>query len=172
MILHLEIGEKVTIMSYDKAIEKFAGTSLKEEIIELNNKTNLFQKDRVFTIDDLFEDTVTFVEIGDDHPCQIDLIESIVSEEKQPSILEEAEKIRGGDRQSDYGDAVENFKRIAGIASEIRGKQFDAEDVAVIQIALKLCRERFKHKRDNLVDLCGYADILQRIKEDQENGTK
>lgn len=172
MIMSLRVGDKVTIMSYNNAIEKFAGTALKEEIIELNNETDLFQKDRVFTVNDLFEDTVTFVEIGDDYPCNVDLIESIVSVENKLSILEEAEKIRGGDRQSDYGDAVSNFKWIANIASEIRGKRFDAKDVVIIQIALKLSRERFKHKRDNLVDLCGYADILQRIEEDSKDGAK
>ena len=34
-----------------------------------------------------------------------------------------------------------------------------------VMIAVKLIRERHKHKRDNLVDLCGYAEILNRLEE-------
>jgi hypothetical protein len=32
-------------------------------------------------------------------------------------------------------------------------------------MAVKLTRESFQHKRDNLVDLCGYAHLLQVLEE-------
>lgn len=81
------------------------------------------------------------------------------------SILQEADRIVNGDRQADYSDPVENFKHIASIASAIRKKELTTEDCAVVLMAVKLARENFKHKRDNLVDLAGYTEILHRIKE-------
>jgi hypothetical protein len=83
------------------------------------------------------------------------------------SILSEAERIVNGDRQVDYSDPVENFKHIAAIASAIRKKDLTSEDCAVVLMAVKLARENFKHKRDNLVDLAGYTEILYRIKESE-----
>ena len=81
------------------------------------------------------------------------------------SILQEADRIVNGDRQADYSDPVENFKHIAAIASAIRKKEFTAEDCCVVLMAVKLAREQFKHKRDSLVDLAGYTEILHQIKE-------
>ena len=40
------------------------------------------------------------------------------------------------------------------------------KDCAVVMMAVKLVRESYKHKRDNLVDLCGYANILNEIEDD------
>ena len=87
----------------------------------------------------------------------------IVEENKQ-SILDEAEEIVNGSRQSDYGDANESFSRIATIASVMTGKDLSPEDCCAVMMAVKLVRESFNHKRDNLVDLCGYAELLNRLK--------
>ena len=86
---------------------------------------------------------------------------------KTKSILSEAERIVNGDRQADYSDPVENFKHIAEIASAIMGKDITAEECCIVMIAVKLARESYRHKRDNLVDLAGYAEILNRIKENE-----
>lgn len=83
------------------------------------------------------------------------------------SILQEAEEIRKGSRNSDYGDAVENFKRIAQMASLITGTELTPKQCVAVQIATKLSREAYRHKRDNLVDLCGYADIMQEVCESE-----
>lgn len=87
----------------------------------------------------------------------------IVEENKQ-SILAEAEDIVNGSRQSDYGDANESFSRIATIASVMTGKELSPEDCCAVMMAVKLVRESFNHKRDNLVDLCGYAELMNRLK--------
>jgi hypothetical protein len=79
------------------------------------------------------------------------------------NVLEEANEILGGNRQADYGDAVKNFENIAKVASILADKQLDAEDCCKVLMAVKICREGFKHKRDNLVDLAAYADILNQI---------
>ena len=81
------------------------------------------------------------------------------------SILEEAQRIVHGERQTDYADPVINFKRISDIASAVRGKDLDMLDCVTVQVATKLARQQNKHKRDNLVDLAGYAYIWHAIEE-------
>lgn len=88
-----------------------------------------------------------------------------MDEENNKSILAEAEDIVNGSRQSDYGDANESFSRIATIASVMVGKELSPEDCCAVMMAVKLVRESFAHKRDNLVDLCGYAELMNRLKE-------
>lgn len=79
------------------------------------------------------------------------------------SILLEAERILTGERDTDYGDPVENFSRIAEIASLLSGEKLTPETCVTVMIAVKLSREQYKHKRDNLVDLVAYIEILNRI---------
>lgn len=81
------------------------------------------------------------------------------------SILEEAQEILGGERESDYGDPVANFTRIARIASSILNEDISPEQCVVVMMAVKLSREQYKHKRDNLVDLVAYTEILNRVRE-------
>ena len=83
------------------------------------------------------------------------------------SILSEAERIVNGDRQADYSDPVANFKHISAIASSISKENLSPTTCAIVMIAVKLARENHKHKRDNLVDLAGYVEILNRIKESE-----
>lgn len=100
----------------------------------------------------------------DKHYVSFIEFKDIVEENKQ-SILAEAEDIVNGSRQSDYGDARESFSRIATIASVMTGKELSPEDCCAVMMAVKLVRESFAHKRDNLVDLCGYAELMNRLKE-------
>ena len=81
------------------------------------------------------------------------------------SILSEAERIVNGERQADYSDPVENFKHISDIASAISKENLSPTTCAIVMIAVTLARESYKHKRDSLVDLAGYVEILNRIKE-------
>lgn len=88
--------------------------------------------------------------------------------QESKSILKEAEEIRKGSRNSDYGDAVDNFNRIAQMASLMTGTELTPRQCVAVHIATKLSRESYRHKRDNLVDLCGYADIMQEVCENTE----
>jgi hypothetical protein len=99
-------------------------------------------------------------------PKTLDDYERLTKSETE-SILSEAERIVNGERQVDYSDPVANFKHIAEIASAIMAKDITAEECCIVMIAVKLARENFKHKRDNLVDLAGYVEILHRIKESE-----
>ena len=101
---------------------------------------------------------VIFKELGD-------------SEEKEEkTILDEAKAIVEGSRQSDYGNPVESFDKIAKVASMITGGNLSPKECCAVLMAVKIVRESFKHKRDNLVDLCGYAHIMNEINESEKKG--
>ena len=86
------------------------------------------------------------------------------------NILEEATKITRAGRNLDYDEPEENYRHIAAISSAILKKDISPRDVLFIMLATKLAREQFKHKRDNLTDLAGYAYVLGRVSgEDQED---
>ena len=82
---------------------------------------------------------------------------------KDEPILTEATRILGGDRQADYGDPVQNFINIAKEANRWCDKEVTPLDCVNVHIATKTCREQFKHKRDNQVDLVAYQEIKSRI---------
>lgn len=89
-----------------------------------------------------------------------------MNEENKQSILDEAKTIVEGSRQSDYGDAANNFERIAAIVNSVYPElNITSQQCCMVMIAVKLIREGYKHKRDNLVDLCGYAHIMNEINE-------
>lgn len=73
------------------------------------------------------------------------------------SILVEAERVTSGDRQAQYGPPDQDFKRIAGMWSALKGVPFTAREVAMFMVCVKLSRETHQRKRDNWVDIAGYA---------------
>ena len=89
--------------------------------------------------------------------------------EKSDSILLEAENLVNGERDDQYGDCVAQFERYAEIASLIGKNKLSPADIVNALIAVKLGREAYKHKRDNLTDLCGYAEIKNRIENATQN---
>ena len=78
--------------------------------------------------------------------------------EANMNILEEADKTIG-ERQDQYGNAEKSFAKIAGMWEEYLGVAIDENDVAMMMILLKVARQSNQHKRDNLVDICGYAAL-------------
>ena len=83
-------------------------------------------------------------------------------------VLLEAYQITSGDRQSSYGPPDQDFARTAKMWSALKGVEFTAAEVAMFMICLKLSRETHQKKRDNRVDIAGYARCLQ-ICRDAEN---
>ena len=83
------------------------------------------------------------------------------------SILLEAQQITSGSRNQNCS-AEESFTRIANICKELDIEVTSAMGSCMFLIVLKLVRESFKHKRDNLVDIAGYARLLS-ILYDEEN---
>lgn len=84
---------------------------------------------------------------------------------RNKSILIEAEEITSSNSRG-YEKPAVAFKKIAQIASAITGKEFTARDACFFFMAVKLQREGFSHKRDNLVDLAGYANLLNQLEEE------
>lgn len=79
------------------------------------------------------------------------------------SILDEAKKIIES-RGTSYGDAVETMTDAADILCALTGKDFDARDVVLTQIVLKLVRMKHSpENKDHLIDIVGYSEILSRI---------
>lgn len=85
------------------------------------------------------------------------------------SILKEAERTTHGDRQQDYGHPFDNHDRIAKLANILLGRGLTASDIALIMICVKLSREVCNPKRDNRVDLAGFAWVLDRCREQEEH---
>lgn len=76
-------------------------------------------------------------------------------------ILEEALSLTKGDRNESYGPPDEDFRRIAALWGVLKpGVEFTPQDVARFMIALKLARDVHRTKRDNAVDIAGYARCL------------
>lgn len=79
------------------------------------------------------------------------------------NILEEANLIvnlRSDEKERMYGPFDEGMERAAKIASGCTGKDLSAEDMYMCLIALKLSRESYNHKRDNLMDAAAYLGAL------------
>ena len=113
------------------------------------------------------DNPVIFVEVDEEGKDKSSSIEED-SRKETKSILEEAIEILNGSRQCDYGDPVESFKRIAQLANLMsNSNDFTPVKCCIVMIASKLTRESHKHKRDNLVDLCGYGAIMNRIIESE-----
>lgn len=79
------------------------------------------------------------------------------------TILDKAKTAVYGDREATYGPAFEDMDRIAKMWTAILGSHVDAEDVPLCMIALKLSRLKFSLKEDSIVDIAGYAAVLERV---------
>jgi len=79
------------------------------------------------------------------------------------NILKVADEIvneRREEKNRQYGSFDEGMEICAKIASLIRNKEFEAEDAFAMLVGLKLSREHFNHKEDNLLDAVAYLGAL------------
>jgi hypothetical protein len=79
------------------------------------------------------------------------------------NILEEANKIinlRSEEKERMYGPFEEGMERAAMIASGCTGKELTAQDIYMCLVALKLSRQSYNHKEDNLLDAVAYLGSL------------
>ena len=77
------------------------------------------------------------------------------------TVADEAKRLIVDDRRKEYGSAVDSLTRVARIWSGILMTEITGPQVALCLAGLKLAREANASKRDNLVDLCGYALLLE-----------
>lgn len=87
------------------------------------------------------------------------------------TVLEEAARISSGDRQRYYGHPADNHGNTAELWAAYLERRFGtgvaltARDVCLMMILLKVSRDANAVKRDNLVDICGYARNAEQIEE-------
>lgn len=87
------------------------------------------------------------------------------------NILKKADEIvneRSEEKERQYGPFAECNEKAAIIASIMCGKDITAEDIYKFQIALKLARESYSHKEDNLLDAAAYIGALNNYHNDIE----
>lgn len=93
---------------------------------------------------------------------------SILPQGHEHEILREAATTISTGRQDDYGHAEDSFATIAGMWEHYLSARFgesvelDGRDVAMMMSLLKVARDAASRKRDNLVDLAGYAALAER----------
>lgn len=80
-------------------------------------------------------------------------------------ILLEAEKLTNNDRKEQYGNIQESFNLYSEILKTCFGLELKPTEIAKVMMAIKLGRQKFRHKMDNLVDLAGYTKILGVLQE-------
>jgi len=92
--------------------------------------------------------------------------------DKENNILAKANKIvneRSEEKERMYGPFSDGMERAAMIASGMTGKEFTAEDVFVVLIALKFSRHSYNYKEDNLLDAVAYIGALDNYIKENNN---
>lgn len=74
-------------------------------------------------------------------------------------ILLKAYKLINGDRQNEYGNPRNMFSKIAQFWSAYLDRDITPEDVAMMMTLLKIARQSYEHKADNLIDAAGYIGL-------------
>ena len=91
-----------------------------------------------------------------------------VRREMAKSVAQEGHELVSGNRHEDYGGWRVDYECVSAYFRLLTNGKYDltpAEGVKFM-LAVKLSRESRKHKRDNLVDLCGYAVGLDELEGD------
>lgn len=86
-----------------------------------------------------------------------------MSKKKNLTILEEAQSVVYGDRQADYGTVSENFGTIAKLWSAVLKINVTPEQVGLCMVQVKVARQMYRPKRDNLVDGAGYFATIEKM---------
>jgi hypothetical protein len=87
------------------------------------------------------------------------------------NILEKANQIvneRSEEKERMYGPFETSMIKAADLASIMTGKEISAADMYLCMVALKLSRESFAHKEDNLLDAVAYLGALNNLYEKLE----
>ena len=79
------------------------------------------------------------------------------------NILKKAYEItseRSEEKERSYGPFQEGMIKASKIASLMTSKDIQPEDMYKCMVALKLSRESYSHKEDNLLDAVAYLSVM------------
>ena len=88
------------------------------------------------------------------------------------TVLQEAQRLISGDRNAQYGKWETEATAVTAMymaLPEPRDVKPTGWAVTVQMILLKLVRESSRHKRDNIVDACGYLGLLGQLQGDDHD---
>jgi hypothetical protein len=83
-------------------------------------------------------------------------------------ILPEAHELINNERNASYDHPLDNFERIKKGWEVIFGIDITEEQVGLAMAWVKIAREVYKHKRDNLVDGAGYLGTVDMVITERE----
>jgi len=89
------------------------------------------------------------------------------------TILDEAARLTGGDRNKSYGHPLDNHTVTADFWTGWLTRKYgvtvklDAEDVCWMNILQKISREANAPKRDTVVDVAGYARNVEMVQDER-----
>jgi len=92
---------------------------------------------------------------------------------KEQTLLEHAYDIlhkRSEEKERQYGPMTEGMEKAAKIAALLSGKEFDARMMYIAMVSLKLSRESYSKKYDNILDTIVYMAAM--VDADIESYTK
>lgn len=91
------------------------------------------------------------------------------------NILESANEIvnkRSEEKARQYGPFSEGMNRAASIARGMSGKDFTGHDMYIALVALKLSRQSYQFKDDNLLDAVAYLGAWHNYISEENNEDK
>lgn len=92
------------------------------------------------------------------------------------SILQEAQRLTHGDRNTTYGHPLDDYSRTAGMVNSMLAHKLKEpltpSECAAIMCCVKLSRQAHSPKRDNMIDLAGYAWVVQECLDETERRAK
>jgi hypothetical protein len=89
------------------------------------------------------------------------------------TVLDEAKDLVFGDRQRSYSHPKRDYAKTAKMWTGVLleklkpGEEITPMDAVLMMVCLKISRETYRHKHDNLVDMAGYTVCAERIAEDK-----
>jgi hypothetical protein len=122
------------------------------------------ESDAVAVLPGWRESTGAKLEVHVAQVCEIPVLDAETLAPIDETILQEAQRIVDGSRQSDYGHPADDFARTAAMWAAIFDHPFTAEDVPLAMICIKLSRLRQSPRhRDSVTDVAGYARTLEKV---------
>ena len=81
------------------------------------------------------------------------------------TILQEAQNIvyESDSKRLQYGEITQTYQKTSEAFRALTGVLIEPEHVGILLVLFKLNRECNSHKRDNLVDACGYLTGIEEL---------